>query len=91
MKGHCYVASEAFYHLTTKPNVWKPGTLFHENEIHWVLKNKQTGKILDITVKQFKDKPDYSKFRGRGFLTKAPSKRTVKLITKILEKQNEYR
>lgn len=30
---------------------------------------------LDPTVSQFKNLPDYSKGRGRGFLTKRPSKR----------------
>lgn len=30
---------------------------------------------LDPTVSQFKTPPDYSKGRGRGFLTKKPSKR----------------
>jgi len=86
MKGHCYVASEVFYHLAQNPSEWLPGSLPHEGDVHWVLKNRHTREVLDITVEQFKTKPDYARFRGRGFLTKGPSKRAKKLIERITEK-----
>lgn len=83
LKGHCYVASEAFLYLCHDSKDWKPGTLHHEGDIHWVLKHRKTGRIVDLTADQFITKPPYDKFRGRGFLTKAPSKRTQKLIQRI--------
>lgn len=87
LKGHCYVASEAFFHLCGAKTLWTPGTLKHEGDTHWVLRNRQSGKIVDITAKQFTTVPDYDSFRGRGFLTKKPSKRTKFLINKIMEKK----
>ena len=83
LKGHCYVASEAFKYLSENPDDWKPGTLRHESDIHWVLKHRITGEIVDLTVGQFKTVPLYATFRGRGFLTKLPSKRTQILIGRI--------
>ena len=51
---------------------------------HWFLKHS-SGFILDVTESQFKSKLDYSKAKGKGFLTKQPSKRTRKLLKKISE------
>jgi hypothetical protein len=42
------------------------------------------GEILDPTVKQFKTKPNYYEGRGRGFLTKKPSKRARALMKLML-------
>lgn len=91
LKGHCYVASEAFYHLCNNSSEWKPGTLRHEGDIHWLLKHRKTGEVVDITATQFTRLPDYDKFRGRGFLTKSPSKRTQKLIKKIRKDMRKFR
>jgi hypothetical protein len=54
-------------------------SLRHEGDTHWFLVNV-TGLILDPTVSQFKMPPDYTKARGRGFLTKQPSKRAKALM-----------
>jgi len=55
-------------------------TVRHEGSVHWFLAHRPTtwlpyGYILDPTVSQFKNKPKYGIARGRGFLTKKPSKR----------------
>jgi hypothetical protein len=85
--GHCYVASEASYHLLGgKEEGWTPQFIRHLGEPHWFLKHK-SGFILDLTYNQFKSSVDYSKSRGIGFLTKEPSKRTKKLIKKIAESE----
>ena len=63
--GHCYVASETYYHLSNKP-------LFvyhirHENTVHWFLKNNKN--IIDITSMQFKTTPNYDNAKRGFFLT----------------------
>lgn len=40
--------------------------------------------VLDPTVSQFKTKPNYWKGRGRGFLTKEPSRRAQALMEKMV-------
>ena len=79
-KGNCYVTSEALYHLLGGKNAgWKPMNMQHEGTQHWFLKH-ESGMIVDATAIQFAKTPDYSKARGRGFLTGAPSKRARALM-----------
>lgn len=81
--GHCYVASEAAYHLLGgKDTGWKAYYVKHLGCPHWFLKHND-GNVLDLTANQFKVPVDYSKGRGTGFLTKEPSKRAKILIKKI--------
>lgn len=81
--GHCYIASEAAYHLLGgKEEGWKPMFVRHLGCPHWFLKH-ESGFILDLTADQFKTSVDYNKGRGTGFLTKEPSKRTKTLIKRI--------
>lgn len=84
--GHCYLATEAAYHLLGgKEKGWKPYYLKQDGESHWFLKDK-SGRILDITAEQFGEAPiRYADARGKGFLTKAPSKRCKLLLRKIRE------
>ncbi len=84
MRGNCYVASEALYHLLGgKAAGWTPQQMQHEGDSHWFLKHSD-GMIIDPTVMQFDKTPDYSRASGRGFMTKIPSKRARKLMMKIL-------
>jgi hypothetical protein len=80
--GHCYVASEAFYHLVGKKKGYKPYYIRMKAFNHWFLKNDKNN-IVDLTVEQFNYTPDYSKGIGCGFLTKKPSKRAQKLINAV--------
>lgn len=83
--GHCYVASEAFHHLTgSEMSQWKPCSVLHEGEVHWYLKNKLTGEIMDITSDQFNTPVPYQNGRYRAFLTKFPSHRCQILMGRIL-------
>ena len=99
MRGNCYVASEALYHLLGgKAAGWKPmcipkphiaGRVTGKNDTHWFLKHS-SGLIVDPTVSQFRrHPPDYSLARGCGFLTKQPSKRAVVLMGYIMENTND--
>ena len=87
-KGNCYVTCEALYHLLGgKKAGWKPMFMYHEGSSHWFLRYNvypNFRKIIDPTVKQFKTKPDYSKAKGKGFLTKKPSKRAKALMKKLV-------
>lgn len=81
--GHCYVASEAAYYLLGgKEAGWTPHHIRHVGRSHWYLKHR-TGEILDLTANQFRTPLDYKEGRGKGFMTKQPSKRTVKLLERI--------
>ena len=83
--GHCYVASEALYHLLKgQRGKWRPEQLKHEGVSHWYLRHKKTGTVLDLTVSQFKKIPPYHKGKSRGFLTKRPSKRAAQVISNVL-------
>lgn len=84
LTGHCYVASEALYHLMGgRKSGWVPHNIKHEGDQHWYLKNKETGEIIDPTAGQFKTPVPYHLGRGKGFLTAEPSKRAAQLIAKI--------
>ena len=84
MRGNCYATSEALYHLLGgKRAGWKPMTVRHEGDVHWFLKHED-GRILDVTVWQFRTRPPYERARGRGFLTKKPSIRARALMERML-------
>ena len=80
--AHCYVASEVYYHYTRGRRAEvRPMNMRHEGASHWFILDN--GEVVDLTADQFKTKPDYSKARGRGFLTKEPSKRARTLISRV--------
>lgn len=88
--GNCYVASEALYHiLGGRGSGWVPMRIrLGRSCVHWFLKHRASGVILDPARLQFKHKgwwraPDYSKARGSGFLTKRPSARARRLMTRL--------
>jgi len=79
--GHCYVASETYYHLSGSD--LKVYHIKHEKSTHWFLKDNKD-KIIDITKDQFKTPVPYQKAKRGFFLTKTPSKRSLKLIDKVI-------
>lgn len=84
MRGNCYVTAEALYHLMGgKEAGWTPMSMWVGDDTHWFLKHR-SGLIIDPTAKQFHKKLDYSKARGRGFLTRTPSKRAKSLMDLML-------
>jgi len=81
--AHCYVASEALYHLIGgKGAGFKPMNIKHEGASHWFLRGPG-GIIIDLTVDQFITIPNYSTARGRGFMTRGPSKRATILMGRV--------
>lgn len=86
LRGMCYKASEAYYHLSDenlKPvQVW----LQRDNGVmdsHWWLENKDTGEIVDLTADQYEVTIPYDRGRGRGFLTGEPSKAAQEIINNM--------
>lgn len=78
MTGHCYVASEALSHLLGSE--WVPTFIRHEGSPHWYLTHRVSGEVLDVTASQFSTPPPYGLGRGKGFLTKRPSKRAETVL-----------
>jgi len=82
--GHCYVVTEALYHLYGRSRGYEPRVVQvpELDTTHWWLQNAE-GKVLDGTAEQFTTKGieiPYARGRGSGFLTKEPSKRCKILI-----------
>jgi hypothetical protein len=79
--GHCYVASECYYHLSNED--LKIYHIKHENSTHWFLKNN-TDQIIDLTSQQFDTPVPYQQAKRGAFLTKEPSKRSKILIDRVV-------
>ena len=80
---HCYIAAEALYHhLGGKPAGITPMNVKVNGDSHWFLR-LEDGTFLDPTADQFPGPIPYDRARGRGFLTKEPSKRTQILMERL--------
>ncbi len=93
MFGHCYVASEALFHLlggratNYRPYHGKDDT----GDTHWWLEDTLTGFRYDVTADQYLSvgkKPPYDAGRMGTFLTKEPSKRARVVMSRVLLNQN---
>jgi hypothetical protein len=81
--GHCYVASEALYHLAGGKQVGLvPASIRHEGSAHWFLR-ECIGGVLDVTAMQFDSPVPYVQGVGRGFLTKGPSRRARIVMDRV--------
>ena len=83
-RDNCYVASEAYYHIRGgKAAGLKPVNAKVNGVSHWWIEDN--GEVVDITAGQFAEPVDYSQGRGKGFLTKGPSRRAKELIRKYYD------
>ena len=80
--GHCYTASEVYYHLEGKEKGYKPYCMEIEEGTHWFLRNPETGDIIDITCGR--NEYDYTTARPVPFMTKEPSKRAKIIMKEIV-------
>jgi hypothetical protein len=88
--GHCYVVSEvAYYLLGGKESGWTPQHINHIGRSHWYLKH-ESGAILDLTASQFHTPINYEEGKGKGFMTKEPSKR-AKMLMRRMDQSNSWR
>ena len=69
---------------------WVPQNVKHEGDQHWYLRHAKTGQILDPTASQFRTPVPYDQGRGRGFLTKQPSKRAQEVINRVQAKLEHH-
>jgi hypothetical protein len=84
LAGHCYVASEAAWHLLGGPaSGWTPCVVRHEGATHWFLRRGPA--ILDLTRSQFRSEVPYRAARGCGFLSSHPSARARVVIERAKE------
>lgn len=83
-EGHCYVAAEAFYHLSGGRRAGlKPQVISKSGWTHWYVKDA-AGNIYDPTRDQFGgERPPYDEGKGSGFLTRKPSARAAELIRRV--------
>lgn len=86
--GHCYVATEALYHLMGgKRSGFTPTSGPCPGGSHWWLQDDE-GRIIDVTGDQFTAKElrkIHAFGRGRGFMGKpgVPSARARELIARV--------
>ena len=83
VQGHCYVASEALYHLVggARSGLKPKRMRMPDGAVHWWLEDAE-GNVIDPTHDQYAEIP-YEEGRGGGFLTREPSKRAQALIRKV--------
>src|SRR3954467_5419304 len=82
-QAHCYVASEALYHLLGGGNSgYKPMHTRVNGLSHWWIKSPE-GHNIDLTADQFNMPVDYDTGVGKGFLTLTPSKRAQILMDRV--------
>lgn len=102
--GHCYVATEALFHLISRKHGYKPYVLSCwdvpglPQDTHWFLMIPGICHVLDPTYDQFEVEIPWDIYQGArccGFLTKRPSKRAQILIkrvrARVAEKDNHGR
>lgn len=83
LAGHCYVASEAAFHLLGGRDAGLVACrVRHEGSTHWFLE-RDGSEIIDITAGQFAAPVSYDERVRTGFLTSAPSKRAVELMRRV--------
>ena len=86
MYGHCYVATESIYHLLKSKNYFPHCARDEDGIVHWWLES-ENGHKIDATKDQYtvqNKTPPYDIGKKQWFLTKAPSKRSKELISRIM-------
>ena len=84
LSGHCYVASEALWHLLGgSDSGFKPMVVHFQNDTHWFLRQISTNRDVDLTADQWEEPVPYQLAKGCGFLTKTPSRRAQVLLLRV--------
>lgn len=87
--GHCYLFTEALYHLFGKKNGLRPHRVAFKdrngnNVTHWFLKHKTTGQVVDPTYQQFDEWIPYNEGKAAMFPTgNRPSNRCKEVFRRI--------
>ena len=83
LAGHCYVASESYFHLVGREQGFRPAFVRHEGQPHWFLMQGNHNAVIDLTGEQFLTCPPYRDGVYKGFLTLQPSKRAMTLMDRV--------
>ena len=104
MTGHCYVGTEALFHMLGgyDQKTWGAETVSHEGGPHWFLRHKPSGKVIDPTASQFKTQVPYEQGIPKGmqpfyqFAKRTgnpnkmiPSQRTLEVILRVFNQAIE--
>ena len=79
--GHCYIATEAAFHLFGKKHGYHTYVRRDGDITHWWLRNDD-GQIIDVTIEQVGDSFPYHEGHKQN-MQFTPSKRTRKLIKRV--------
>lgn len=79
--GHCYIATEAAFHLFGKEHGYYPFVRRDGRITHWWLQNEK-GQIIDVTIAQVGDNYPYHEGHKQN-MQSTPSKRARKLIRRV--------
>lgn len=83
LAGHCYVATEAVYHLLGgKRAGLTPCRTRVGDDTHWWLVDTD-GTVIDPTADQFEAPVPYHVGVRTGFLTKNPSRRCAAVLARV--------
>lgn len=86
--GHCYIVAEALYHRAIALG-YNAKVMFvrHEGAPHWYVtvdvEHDDNYWVFDPTASQFETPVPYERAKGKGFLTKQPSKRARILMERM--------
>jgi len=87
LAGHCYIVAEALYHRALALGYpAKAYFIRHEGEPHWFVRvtHPDLGEYtFDPTQGQFATPVPHEQAKGKGFLTKQPSKRARILMERV--------
>lgn len=92
-RGHCYVATEAAYHLFGRARGYKPRFAGDSKSgTHWWLWHPVTGLVCDPTESQTDGRFDYPSGKGRGFVPPrnnptGPSRSAQILIDRVVARR----
>lgn len=65
--GYCYIVSEAIYHYGGGEYESYSHNYGEGYGVHWFLKDKDSGEVIDFTANQFPFEVDPNLFRRRAF------------------------
>lgn len=88
VRGHCFIATEAFYYLGGRSLGYKQQFARVGGGVtHWWLVHTATGRIADPTEPQVSAGFDYSSGSGQSFGSTSPNKRTLELMRRVRRKR----
>jgi len=86
--GHCYVASEAYFHADGgEDSDLEVYCLSHDNGTHWFLKHPEDGEIIDLSIEspEHGEQIPYDDATHRAFITGYEPSQRAETINEALD------